>query len=185
MQLGTKGGWGALKKGSPWHGDLVVVGWTSLLSCSQSSVWKNQSTLPKLSWAGSCSRLPWGTCSGHCGCGSSPVGSREGTPNDCQGTGERQSGLRCQTPSWLPRESSRLAWAAAVEMGEAFRVSPDRAASPSQAERGCAEGPGGAWFYSWSCHMLQVKVIMLGWIVLITKLVSVNSHSWLFWNNNS
>lgn len=46
--------------------------------------------------------------------------------------------------------------------GEEFTVAPDGATSPSQAERGCAQGPGGAWFYSCSCHMLQVKVIMLG-----------------------
>lgn len=62
------------------------------------------------------------------------------------------------------------------EMG-LVTVSPHGAVSPPWAEWGCAEGPGGHWAYSCSCHMLQVKVITPGWIPLVTKPVSVDSHS--------
>lgn len=56
----------------------------------------------------------------------------------------------------------------------ALPVSPG-AATPAQAQP--SRGPGGACLYSCSCHMLQVKVRMLGWIPLITQPVSVHSHS--------
>lgn len=132
-----------------------------------------EASLMDLLWSLCCGGFPWPAGRGHW----------QGDTEWLAGDSREAEWSLLWTHSWLSRVAQ--GWPGQQPWGwdKAFRVSSELCHHHGHSV--LCTGTVAGWVYSCCCHMLQVKVIMLGWIPLITNLVSVDSHSWLFWSNNS